>query len=219
MGQVADHAQQPVVGIGMHDLDIGAHLAPQLGDFFQCFFIGLFGRRQHTAMAHKQILPRRLGAPLLAAGDRMAGDKRNMLGQDLLHAANDFAFDTADIADDTTLLQLGQKRLVSGTMVSTGVPIMRRSTPAGKSVADKITVDKPLLLGDFQIAFAAAVTDDFLDQFAPARIEGQRTRSAQLPPTPFFQTSLPLELQAGERRTPGRKIKIFRKLYDHDPFA
>ena len=61
-------------------------------------------------MAHEQIVPCRLRAPLLAARDRMSGDKRDMFRQEPFHGPDDLAFDAAHIGDDHARIQLGQER-------------------------------------------------------------------------------------------------------------
>src|ERR1044071_9531390 len=114
-------------------------------------------------MVDEQVAARRLRAPLLAAGDRMTRNERDLSGQHALHAAHDVAFDAADIADDATRLEAGQK---SFGQWNDG--FNRRShhqeidSRRKFIIAEKITIDQPHSLGSAEIGFAAAEPDDLL---------------------------------------------------------
>src|SRR3546814_4453781 len=69
------HGQDPVMVFRRHHLDGGADALPEPDEPLQRGRVGALGRRQDAEAALEQLSEAGVGAGVLGAGDRMAGDR------------------------------------------------------------------------------------------------------------------------------------------------
>ena len=108
---VAGDREHQVVVLGVHDLDVGAERAPRTRPGARPRPRSAPARRREDAPAVvEQLGEAGVGARLLGAGDRVAGDEMHALGTARRHRATTDRLDRADVGDDRAGLRCGRDR-------------------------------------------------------------------------------------------------------------
>src|SRR5690349_20153405 len=81
MRKMAGDLQHQIMVIGVHDLDIGAELSPELGELLHRGLIGIRRRRQDAPAVDEQLGKAGVGAGEFRAGHRVRGNKMDVLRQ------------------------------------------------------------------------------------------------------------------------------------------
>ena len=92
--------------LAVHDVDHRAHRGPQGSELVDHALVGAGERRQDAPAAVEQLGEARLGARVLGAGDRMAGNEMHASGHEPLAIADHGALDRADIGQDGARLEV-----------------------------------------------------------------------------------------------------------------